>query len=95
MSMCSWQGRSGIVWPWQRVQALHLPWSESHQCCGSQGELRTANEEATEATEAEAELIMLAAVVELLPPEPLEEAAAEAEAIAHKEHVVVRSSSVR
>lgn len=94
MSMCSWQGRSGIVWPWQRVQALHLPWSESHQCCGSQGELRTANEEATEATEAEAELIVLAAVVELLPPEPLEEAEA-AEAIAHKEHVVVRSSSVR
>lgn len=72
------------------MQALHLPWSESHQCCGSQGELRTANEEATEAG---AELIVLAAVVELV-PEPLEEEA-EAEAIAHKEHVVVRSSSVR
>lgn len=49
-----------------------------------------ANEEATEAEADEAELIVLAAVVELV-PEPLEEA----EAIAHKEHVVVSSSSVR
>jgi len=39
VSVCSWQGRSGIISPWQRVHGVQRSRCESHQCCGAQGEL--------------------------------------------------------
>jgi len=39
VSVCSWQGRSGIISPWQRVHGVQRSRCESHQCWGAQGEL--------------------------------------------------------